>query len=106
MWLKKKDLLQQIKKQIEIREELLDYIEKTTIPRIKSNPLIDLNPFTLLIADHHKLHNLAEIEWLKKFRDMVESIDFAKNISEIIERRKKMEKQKEINIQMNNNDIL
>ena len=82
----KKKILELIKAQITVRKEYLKYIEEETIPRIKSAPIIDLNPFSLLIPEHHKLHYQAEITFLQKFYKMVEEIDFSKNITEIMKR--------------------
>ncbi len=51
-------------------------------------------PFSLLIAEHHKLHYQAEIKFLEKFYEMVDEVDFTRNIAEIIKIRTSMDKEK------------
>lgn len=92
LMLNKRKILKSIKRQIEGREDKLKFLKEVTVPRIKSAPFTDLNPFSLLIAEHHKLHYQAEIKFLEKFYEMVDGVDFAKNIAEIIKRRSSMEK--------------
>ena len=90
----KKKILELINKQIASKKEYLKYIDEVTIPRIKSAPLIDLNPFSLLIPEHHRLHYEAEVAFLEKFYKMVEDIDFSKNIAEILKRNNENKRKK------------
>lgn len=94
LMLNKQKILKLIKKQIEAREDNLKFLKETTEPRIKSAPFFDLNPFSILIAEHHQLHYQAEIKFLEKFYEMIDKVDFAKNIAEIIKIRTSMDKEK------------
>jgi hypothetical protein len=82
----KKSILELIDKKIEKRMELFEKI-KDGKQYVKSTPLYELNPFEILALDHPELHNHAEIEWLMKFKQMVEKTDFKKNIKEIAKKR-------------------
>lgn len=91
LFMDKHRILKSIDGQIEHRKKFLRYIEKETIPRMKTHPYLDLDPFILLIAEHHKLHYECEIEFLKKFYEKVDNIDFLKNIDKISKKSQEME---------------
>ncbi len=91
LFMDKPKILKSIYGQIEHRKKFLRYIEEETIPRMKTHPYLDLDPFILLIAEHHKLHYECEIEFLKKFYETVNNIDFSKNIEKISKKSQEME---------------
>lgn len=78
----KNAILDLIDERIEKREQLFDKIAQGK-KYVRSTPIFHLNPFEILALEHTKLHNNAEIEWLKKFKQLVEEVDFKKNIEEI-----------------------
>ncbi len=81
----KKFLLNSIKTQIETRENLK--VKITDGKRlVQSHELFDVNPFMILALEHFKLHNNAELAWLKQFYKMVDKTDFQQNIREIMAR--------------------
>lgn len=81
----KEFILKALKNQIEEREKIFDKIAEGRA-YVDSYPLSDLNPFLTLALHHYKLHNQAEIDWLKVFYQMVEETDFQKNIQELSKR--------------------
>jgi len=85
----KQEILELIEQRINQREQIFEKIQQGK-QYVTSSPLYELNPFEILALDHTKLHNRAEIEWLKKFKQMVKETNFKKNIEEIS---KKMAKQ-------------
>jgi len=78
----KEFILNGIKKQMQKREKIFDVIEEGK-EYLESHPSFELNPFLSLSLEHYKIHNQAEIRWLKEFYKMVEDTDFIKNIQEI-----------------------
>ncbi|MBD3189502.1 MAG: hypothetical protein GF308_02610 [Candidatus Heimdallarchaeota archaeon] len=87
----KEVLLNALKVQIQEREKIFTHIREGR-KYIDSYPLSDLNPFLTLALHHYKLHNQAEIDWLKDFYQMVEETDFKKNIQELSKRMAKQAK--------------
>jgi len=82
----KDELIEAIQTQIQKRDQIFDKI-KDGKKYVKSHPMYNINPFSILALEHYKIHNKAEMEWLEKFRDMVKEFDFKKSVKEILKRR-------------------
>ncbi|TXT58660.1 MAG: putative Transcriptional regulator, PadR-like family [Promethearchaeota archaeon] len=78
-------LTKAIEDQIDKREDIFEKI-RSGKEYVRSHELSDLNPFQILALEHYKLHNEAEIEWLKIFLEMVKKVNFKQNIKEIAKR--------------------
>ncbi|MBD3193289.1 MAG: hypothetical protein GF308_21825 [Candidatus Heimdallarchaeota archaeon] len=74
----KEFILKSIKQQIEKREEKFNEIDNG-MDYATSHPMYQFNPFQTLALEHYRLHNQAEIDWLKHFHKMVEEMDFEQN---------------------------
>jgi DNA-binding PadR family transcriptional regulator len=86
LFLEKKKILDAIENQINHRKEQLNHLDTATLPYMKERFFIKFSPFILLIAEHHKLHYEAEIQFLTHFASMIREIDFEKSINEINKR--------------------
>ncbi len=82
----KKFILDSIDKQIKERQELFNHADEGE-QLVKSHYLYELSPFYILPLKHWRLHNEAEIKWLKFFKEMVENIDdFKEQYNKLIKR--------------------
>jgi DNA-binding PadR family transcriptional regulator len=84
-------ILEALTKQIKQREEKFKMIDEG-MEYATSRPSYQFNPFQTLALDHYRLHNQAEIDWLRKFYNMVEKTDFEKNIKNIAAQSKEKRK--------------
>ena len=82
--LEKLELLKLIEHQIESREAKLIHFDEDE-EYIKSSKIFSKFTFSLLLVNHNRLHNQAEIKWLKDFYKMVENADYKKNQSKLSE---------------------
>lgn len=79
-------IIDKLTKQIKKREKFQDNIQGGK-KYVQLHEFFKLNPFTILPLEHFELHNQAEIQWLKKFQEMINNTDFEANIKEIIKKR-------------------
>ena len=79
-------IIDSLTNQIKKREKFNEKIQAGK-KYVQLHEFFNLNPFTILPLEHFELHNQVEIQWLKKFQEMIKNTDFEANIKEIIKKR-------------------